>query len=233
MKAPVFAMLAAGLVLAALPAFAQITEPTPEQLQGEVNVTVGQPAQPAAPAITQPSYVAPNLGLQAGDYLKVSVQPADLREYSDRKYHAVTYTVTNQQNVRVELMHGEVLNALDEARLAEEKRQSKERARKIGGRMLGLASAVPGVGFMGATSYGAHLALAHTANALSAASYVVQNTGGGDLSINGQYVTRINSVMLNPGQTFTFEAVLPVNVQPGLKLVFKDLENSRIFDLYQ
>ena len=179
----------------------------------------------------QQQVVAPAPVLQASDFLNINVAPSELREYSDRKYKAVKITVENRQDAHVELLQGELLNGLNEAQVAAEKQQSKARGRKAFGTVLGLASAVPGVGFMGAGSYAAHMALATTSNALSATRNIVENMPGGGQAITGQYVNRVNNVILSPKQTFTFEALLPRDANPSLKLIFKDLKSNQIYDL--
>ncbi len=167
------------------------------------------------------------------DYFQIAKDPTPMKEYSERKYQAVTITLQNKQAAHVELLQGEVSNALDETLLAQEKAQSKARGMKMAGFALRGASVVPGLGMMGVGSYSTALALAHTQNALSHASYIVDNTPTGGQAISGKYVQRFSNIIIPPNQTFTFKALVPKDTSPAVKLIFKDLKTNQIFDITQ
>ena len=168
--------------------------------------------------------------LRADEYFEVSQDKGDLGKHSKKKYQAVTYTLKNTQPYHVELVQAEVPNSLDEAQVAQKKKKSGGLGLKMAGIGLGAASGFIPLGGGGIGAYRAASALGHASHAASSMARATSN-GSGGLEITGQYVQRVNNVVLSPNQTFTFTTLLPKNADPLLKMVFKNLETNRIYDL--
>lgn len=170
---------------------------------------------------------------QGSAYWTVSTQPQKLKEYSDRKFDAYTVTITNTQPFHVQVLQGEVANALNEQQLVAEK--SNKGGGFNGGRILGnvgLAAASTGLHFagIGAGSMGAFRALSLGQNAIAATSTAINHTPQGNLQITGKYIQRFNEVVLGQNQSFSFDVVMPKDQTPNLRLVFKNLETNQILD---
>jgi hypothetical protein len=175
-----------------------------------------------------PASVAP----AADAYWTVATQPQKLKDYSDRKFDAFTVTLTNTQPYHVQILQGEVANALNEQQLVAEK---SNKSGSGGGRILGnlaLGAASTGLHFagLGAGSMGAFRALSLGQNAIAATSTAINHTPQGNLQITGKYIQRFNEVVLGQNQSFSFDVVMPKNQTPNLRLVFKNLETNQILD---
>ncbi|MFN8615223.1 MAG: hypothetical protein U0003_04860 [Vampirovibrionales bacterium] len=193
------------------------------------------PAQTITTPLQQPT-AAPAAAPQVGSaYITVQKTPQKLRDYSDRKYDAYSITLTNTQPYHVQILQGEVSNALNEQQLVAAK---SNKGGFSGGRVLGnlaLGAASTGMHFagIGAGSMGAFRAAAAGQHAISFASSAINQTPQGNLQITGKYVQRFNEVVLGQHQSFTFETVLPKDQAPTLRLVFKNLETNQILDFSQ
>ncbi len=169
------------------------------------------------------------------EYWHLAASSAKLEDYSKRKYKAMAITLTNTTPVHIEVLSGEVVNALSEQQLAHEKAKAKSRRRGFGrfaSGMLSAAAYVPGVGGLATMGRGGVIA----AQAAGAANYAVTQTSqldNGNIGITGQYVQRFNQVVLSPNQSFTFSVVLPKEDTPNMRMVFKNLETNQILDLNQ
>ncbi|MDH4379269.1 MAG: hypothetical protein QE263_05135 [Vampirovibrionales bacterium] len=182
----------------------------------------------SATATATASVVAPAVG---SAYWTVATQPQKLKDYSDRKFDAYTITLTNTQPFHVQILQGEVANALNEQQLVAE----KSKGGSGGGRILGnlaLGAASTGMHFagLGAGSMGAFRALSMGQNAIGVASNAINHTPQGNFQITGKYIQRFNEVVLGQNQSFTFDVVMPKDQNPNLRLVFKNLETNQILD---
>ena len=228
------------LLMAAAPALASDTM-TPLSPAASV-MTVAPAAQPPAPTLTTTTSVItttetassvsvtppPTVG---SAYWTVATQPQKLKEYSDRRFDAYTITITNTQPYHVQILQGEVANALNEQQLVAE----KSKGGSGGGRILGnlaLGAASTGLHFagIGAGSMGAFRALSLGQNAIAATSTAINHTPQGNLQITGKFIQRFNEVVLGQNQSFSFDVVMPKNQTPNLRLVFKNLETNQILD---
>lgn len=217
---------------AASDAPASVTGSITQVVQPQPEAGVPAIAQPPQAPVSQPVAAPPKV-LQAADYVHIQKAPADVKGYKTKQYHAVSVTIQNTQPAHIEIVHAEVLNGIDEALVAQQKAQSSQRKRQVAGGFLRLAGAVPGFGPVlgSAGSYGAAMALAHTSNALSHAANMVSNMPDGGLAITGQFVNRVQNVVISPNQTFNFQTLVPRGAEAGIKLIFKDLNTNQIFDL--
>lgn len=167
------------------------------------------------------------------DYLEVLKQDADTAGHSSRKYRAVSITLKNKHAKHVEIVQAEIANALDEALIAQEEQQSKQRKKAFAGALMrGATSFIPYAGYLGASSaYAAAYALSGTSQALNYASYAIENAPGGGLQISNQFVKKVTNVVVSPNQTFTFKVLIPAGNDPQMKVIFKDLETNRILEI--
>jgi hypothetical protein len=196
---------------------------------------VPESSQEAVPTLTGQISAQMNTTATAGDYFQIAQEPTPLTEYSEREYQAVAITLQNKQETQIELIHGEVANALDEMVLLQQKVKTKTRALKLTGLALRSTSLVPGIGLIGGVAgYSTNLAAARMQkNAFNRASYSVENTATGGQELSGRYVQRFNSIIIPANQTLTFKALMPKDVAPGLRLVFKDLKTNQLYELMQ
>jgi hypothetical protein len=163
--------------------------------------------------------------LAAPDYLDISRQDTD-SAHSKHKYRAVSITLKNKQARHLEIVQAEIANALDEATIAQQEKQSSQRKKAfVGGLMRTATSFIPYGGYSSA------YALAGTSQAINYASYAVENAPDGGLQITNQFVTKVTNVVVSPNQTFTFKVLVPAGTDPQLKVIFKDLETNRILEI--
>ncbi len=216
----------AATALVTTPAVPAATEAAPQgnsAIVGQVTAT--------APAETTAAQAA----LSATDYLKINNQEADLGNHSKKKYHAVSITLKNNQGVHLEVLQGEVVNGLDETVIAQQEQQSREKKKSAAGFLMRTVAAAPGIGLsfagVGGMGYQGVAALARTSQALNAASSVVSNVPAGTAEISGQFVKKLNNVIISPNQTFTFKTLLPAGSDPQLKLIFKNLQTNQVMEL--
>ncbi len=200
---------------------------------------VATPLSPAQTPMAMPQQSVPALttavpietqeeAARPEEYWTLSAAGTKLESYSKRKYKAVAITLTNATPVHVELMSGEVINALNEQQLASEKAQKKGFGRSMRGLGLGLAGAatsfVPGVG-----GYAAH----RSVSAASSVNNQVNRFNDSNVMPTGQYTQRLGQMVLQPNQSVTFNVVLPKGQTPNMRMVFKNLETNQILDLNQ
>jgi hypothetical protein len=228
-----FQVLFALTALTAIASAEVTTMATPAVMAIPLETSVSAPATLTTTTVTTNAtatspMVAPAVG---SAYWAVATQPQKLKEYSDRKFDAYTVTLTNIQPYHVQVLQGEVVNALNEQQLVAE----KSKGGSGGGRILGnlaLGAASTGMHFagLGAGSMGAFRALSMGQNAIGAASTAINRTPQGNFQITGKYIQRFNEVVLGQNQTFSFDGVLPKDQAPNLRLVFKNLETNQILD---
>jgi len=226
-------------------AFSETTAPAQPVTSAVVTTPAAPAATEAAPQensaiVGQITAVAPaettaQAAMSATDYLKISNQEADLGNHSKKKYRAVSITLKNSQGVHLEVLQGEVVNGLDETVIAQQELQSREKKKSAAGFLMRTVAAAPGIGLsfagVGGMGYQGVAALARTSQALNAASSVVSNVPAGTAEISGQFVKKLNNVIISPNQTFTFKTLLPAGSDPQLKLIFKNLQTNQVMEL--
>lgn len=240
------ATLAGALLLGAVQTgFAETAAPATAQPAAVVSTPAPETTTPAAPqanaaivgqvTATAPAEAAATVAASAKDFLQVNNQETELGSHSKKKYHAVSITLKNTQNVHLEVLQGEVVNGLDETIVAQQELQSREKKKSAAGFLMRTVAAAPGIGLsfagVGGMGYQGVAALARTSQALNAATSVVSNVPAGNAEISGQFVKKLNNVIISPNQSFTFKTLLPVGSDPQVKLIFKNLQTNQVMEL--
>lgn len=210
------------------------TQPTtvvaPFEGRGYVNTTENQYGQQQAEQQMAPM-------LTGADYFQLSKSELKLETISDRKYDGYELKLVNTQPYHVQIMSGQVTNALNEQQIAAESQFKKKKAFSMGKFALGAAgTALSMVPYAGGMSSGAYLATARATSAVSSAAHYtnqLSNNSDGSISITGAYVQQFKEVILGPNQEFRFQVIVPSGQQPNVQMVFKNLETNQILDVRQ
>ncbi len=201
-----------------------------QNLSGTVQYSNTAPATPAPEAVNMMNVATPAAALAARDYLSISTEPVQ----GKGGYQAVRYTIKNLQPNHLQIISGEVLNSVDEVAAANRELQQANTRKKVAGGVLRGLSALPFAGGFGYASVGAYRAAAVGTHLANAAATTMDNTAEGNvLNVEGRFIRNLNSVVINPNETYTFSSLILNGETPRIKLVFKNLETNQIFDLQQ
>jgi hypothetical protein len=195
------------------------TQVTPEHVPNNSN------QEYYAPSYNMMSVATP-AALSAKDFITTTQEILETRG----QYQVVQLTLKNSQSNHLEVIHGEVLNGVDEAIVAQEQLQKSNTRKKVAGGLLRGLSSVPFVGRFGYASAGAYHAAAVGSQVAHTAAGAIESSQGGEANITGAYVKQFSAVMVMPNSTHTFKTLIPKGQTPQVKLVFKNLESNQIFD---
>jgi hypothetical protein len=220
-------VLLTGLSLASL-ALAETVPSTPASTaQPDAQVTITQTVQ-------MPTEVAPAQAVVIKPVTVSHTQVTVNNNLLDGKYQAYQISLKNERPNHLQILHGEVLNAVDEAFVANEALQKKNQSRRAAGGLLRGLSSVPFAGGFGYHSYGAYRAASLASSAANTAASVAESTAQNEqANVEGRYIRTLNSAFINPNETYTFTALVPKADTPHVKLIFKNLETNEVFDVQQ
>jgi hypothetical protein len=103
--------------------------------------------------------------------------------------------------------------------------------RMAGGVLRGLTSvATSFVPYAGLGSMAAYQAIGVGSTAASSAASLMENASGA-VDYTGHIVQRASDIMISPNQQFQCRVVVPQSEQPAVKVIFKDLDINRIYDI--
>lgn len=150
------------------------------------------------------------------------------------QYQGVRYTLKNTQNAHFQVIHAEVVNAVDETVAANEELQNANRRKRIAGGFLKGLSSLPFSTGLGYSSYGAFRAAATASQVAQSAGDAMQSAASNNVaSLEGRFVRQFDGVIISPQQTWSFNTLVAPNTKPQLKLVFKNLETNQIYDIIE
>jgi hypothetical protein len=168
--------------------------------------------------------------LTGADILDVAESAGVLEKSIPGKYKAVQYTLTNRHKGYIEVLQGEVLNAVEESVAAVQAVKSSNSKKRVGGALLrgvaGGMSFIPVVGI--GTAYASSAAHQVAGAAAHAADVSANNSMA---ATTGRYNKRISGVLISPNETYSFTALVPKNESPKVKVVFKDVKTNEIYDV--
>lgn len=207
----------------------QPTQPQVTPLTGEVQVmqTLIPANTPAAAASTAAATVAV---LQSKDYLDIQLTS----QGSKNEFQTFVLNIQNKQPKHIELLQVEVLNGITEqAYLQIQQERSGSKKRLAGGLLRGVtgiaSSFVPQVGGLGGAV--ASQAVGAGTSAVYMAADALENSGNASAAnYTGKVVQRANNILVSPNQNFQCLAVVPDKQAPIIKVIFKDLQTSQIFE---
>lgn len=168
--------------------------------------------------------------LTGADILDVAESAGVLEKSIPGKYKAVQYTLTNKHKGYIEVLQGEVLNAVEENVAAVQAVKSSNTKKRVGGALLrgvaGGMSFIPVVGIGSAyASSAAHQVAGAAANAADASAH------NNMAATTGRYNKKISGVLISPNETYSFTALVPKKETPQVKVVFKDVKTNEIYDV--
>lgn len=212
--------------------------------QGYVNTTVHQQTNTGyVQQQPQQQYQQAMPMLTGADYFQFSKQDVKLKTVSNRKFDGYELKLINTQPYHVQIMSGQITNALSEQQIAAEKQAKKKRGFGFGKMALGALSVAAHAGGMaglhGGGGASAMLAAARAQQVAGVAQHalynanMVSNNADGSMSITGAYVQQFKEVILGPNQEFRFQVIVPNGQEPTVQMVFKNLETNQILDVRQ
>lgn len=224
---PVFALDAEAGAKTAATASPAGTAPTqPQAITGSVQATVQ--TAPVSVSASAPAVTADPATLQATDYLEIQAKPGE----SKHKLQEYALALNNKQARHIQVLQLEVANGLTEqAYLQLRQQKSQAKMRMAGGVLRGLTSvATSFVPYAGLGSMAAYQAIGVGSTAASSAASLMENASGA-VDYAGHIVQRASDIMISPNQQFQCRIVVPQSEQPAVKVIFKDLESNRIYDI--
>lgn len=235
-----------AVLLSCLVALAPLTALADDTTQTTLKsgVTKTEQSTTTTPTTTQPTPptidTAGTIGTQpapatAKDFISFTQNTEALSGRLGKKYQTVTLTLRNTNQAHVEILHGEILNAVEETAVLNEDAQHKSVKRGLAGGLLrgvagGLPVAIPGM------SYNTIRAIGWTQHVAGAAANVVSNpatTPNTPAAASGQYQRKITDVVLSPQEAYSFTVIVPKEEKAHFKLVFKDLKTNEIYNIQE
>lgn len=216
---------------------------TPAMAQeGHVSTTETPVTTQTVPqAAAQPVMTAPVL--TGADYFTMHRVKTKLSNVSNRKYDAYEMTLTNTQPYHVQVLSGNITNALSEQQITAQAHNKKKRGFGFGKMALGALSVAAHAGGMaglhGGGGASAMLAAARAQQVAGVAQHalynanMISNNADGSISLTGSYTQQFKDVLLGQNQDFKFQVIVPHGQVPQLQMVFKNLETNQILDVKQ
>lgn len=161
------------------------------------------------------------------DSLLLSVKNSDLEGHSRLKARAIAITLKNVQGVPIRVLDGQVINGMDEVSLIEAKPPAQELKQQAMNFLSRGSGVVSGFGILGASSYGTSAGMVPPPSMGNGSN----DTQTAKEVVTGHFINQIRDVNINPDQSYTFKALIPVGTAPKFKLVFKNLSTNQVYHL--
>lgn len=221
-----FLTMASGVAYAWNPAFA---EPV-------IDKTNGQTVQLAHAVGTE--YVKERIfsnyseerSFSSADLLEVFASSSTVQErIFQRDYKVVQYILTNKHDRHIEILQGEVLNAVD-MNVAMMQLYQEQSRRQTRGNLVWRAIGAVSSRLPLPIETGIDIA-ENVADGVSISSNMADSQ---DLASSmSRYNKTIPRVILSPGESYILRALVPKSDTPRVKLVFKDIKTNDVYDIRQ
>jgi hypothetical protein len=213
--------------------------PIPTQAGASLPVTSGDPfADPSArPSFSSVSALQSDAddataALSPRDYFQMTLKDTEWQGHARRsRFRAVAVTLKNTQPVPVEIMRGEVVNGLDEQQVSESKIRAQELKQQAMNFLMRGSGMVSGFGVVGANNYGASAAMSPVpAMNFAPNTQVATAEPTVEAAVGGRFISRLERVMVNPQQTYSFKTLIPIGTEPQLRLTFRNLKTGQVVE---